>query len=174
MSRPLLADAFDHHIWATNRVFEACAALTPEQLSTTVPGTFGTILDTLRHIVGAECSYLFVLTGGEVDPIDEETMSLEEVRAIFQRVTASWAGVLARDLDPDEVIVRRRDDGSESHAPVGIRIAQVLHHGTDHRSQIATALTQLGITPPEMDAWDLAWSQGRLIEVAAPEPTATG
>jgi uncharacterized damage-inducible protein DinB len=29
----------------------------------------------------------------------------------------------------------------------------VLHHGSDHRSQICTALTVLGHAPPEFDVW---------------------
>ena len=149
---------------------DVCATLDADQLATTVPGTFGTILDTLRHIVGADCSYLFVLSGGAVDPIDEESMDLAAVRAAFDRVAGAWAGVLERAVDPDEILVRHRDDGSEAHAPLGIRLAQVLHHGTDHRSQIATALTQLGITPPEMDVWDYAVTTGQFRET---EPTAT-
>ena len=165
MTRSLLADAFDHHVWATQRLLDACAALSPEQLATIVPGTYGTILDTLRHLVGAECSYLFVLTGGQVALVEEEAMDLAELRATFDRVTPAWAGVLAQDLDPGEIVVRRRDDGSEAHAPLGIRLAQVVHHGTDHRSQIATALTQLGVTPPDMDVWEFAVSEGRFREV---------
>jgi uncharacterized damage-inducible protein DinB len=43
------------------------------------------------------------------------------------------------------------DDGSGSHAPIGIRLAQVVQHGTDHRSQICTALTTLGVEPPEIN-----------------------
>ena len=40
-----------------------------------------------------------------------------------------------------------------THATIGIRLAQVLHHGSDHRSQICTALTILGYPPPEFDVW---------------------
>ncbi len=54
-------------------------------------------------------------------------------------------------------MVRHRDDGPMSHALRGIRLAQFLHHGTDHRSQICTALTTLGIEPPEIDVWDFGW-----------------
>ena len=39
---------------------------------------------------------------------------------------------------------------------MGIRLAQALHHGTDHRSQICTALTTLGVEPPEIDVWAFA------------------
>jgi uncharacterized damage-inducible protein DinB len=77
----------------------------------------------------------------------------------------AWVSLLATDLDPDTVVVRRRDDGSESHAPLGIRLAQALHHGTDHRSQICTALTVLGFDPPDIDVWDFADQEGRLVEV---------
>ena len=61
-------------------------------------------------------------------------------------------------------VVRHRDDGSTSSAPLGVRLAQVIHHGTDHRSQICTDLTAIGVTPPEIDVWDYADSEGRLSE----------
>ena len=55
----------------------------------------------------------------------------------------------------------RRDDGSATEAPIGIRLAQAIHHGTDHRSQICTALTTLGIEPPFIDVWDFGGSRAR-------------
>jgi uncharacterized damage-inducible protein DinB len=168
MSRPILADAFGHHVWATSRLIDACLPLSDEQLATTVPGTFGSVLETLRHLVGADRSYLELLSGGRVDQIDEEAMDLTALRVVIEEDGPIWAEVLAGDLDPDRVLIRRRDDGSESHAPIGIRLAQVIHHGTDHRSQVCTALTSLGLTPPDIDAWDYAAAQGWLTEVPAP------
>jgi uncharacterized damage-inducible protein DinB len=168
MTRPILADAFGHHVWATLRLIDACLPLTDEQLGTTVPGTFGSILDTIRHLVGSDCSYLELLSGGKVANIDEEAMDLPALRAAMAANGPVWADVVAGELDPDQVIIRRREDRSESHAPLGIRLAQVIHHGTDHRSQVCTALTNLGTTPPEIDAWDFARQEGRLSEVPAP------
>ncbi len=168
MSRPILADAFGHHVWATLRVIDACLPLTDEQLASPVPGTYGSILDTVRHLVGADCSYLELLSGGKVAAIVEETLDLPALRQAMAANDAAWAEVIAGDLDPDQVIVRHRDDDSETHAPLGIRLAQVIHHGTDHRSQVCTALTNLGVPPPEIDAWDFAAQGGRLTEVAAP------
>jgi uncharacterized damage-inducible protein DinB len=168
MSRPILADAFGHHVWATSRLIDACLPLSDEQLATTVPGTFGSVLETLRHLVGADRSYLALLSGGRVAAIEEEAMDLAALRVVIEEDGPIWAEVLASDLDPDRVLIRRRDDGSKSHAPIGIRLAQVIHHGTDHRSQVCTTLTSLGVTPPDIDAWDYAASQGRLTEVPAP------
>ena len=168
MTKSLLEDAFAHHVWATLQLIDACCSLTPEQLGTGVPGTYGSIIETMRHTVGADASYLFALTGGRVATIDENHMDLVELRAAMEGNRAAWSELLARDLNPDVVVVRHRDDGSQSLAPTGIRIAQVLHHGTDHRSQICTALTALGVEPPAIDVWDFANQDGRLSEVPPP------
>jgi uncharacterized damage-inducible protein DinB len=165
MPSSLLADAFAHHVWASIRVIDVCIELSLEQLETGVPGTYGSILDTARHLVGADASYLFVTSDGRTQPIDEDHMSLPELRAQMERHGPAWSQVLDRDPDPGAVLVRHRDDGSETHAPVSIRLAQALHHGTDHRSQICTVLTTLGVEPPLIDVWDFGEQEGRVTEV---------
>lgn len=166
MSRSLLEDAFAHHIWATLRLIDACLALSPEQLATTVPGTYGSILKTVRHLVGSDAWYLFTMTGRRSDLIDEDHMSLAELRAAMEVDSAAWSRLLAKDLDPDAVLTEvDDDDGFQKRAPVGIRFAQALHHGTDHRSQICTAITTLGVEPPGIDVWDFGLDDGRVVEV---------
>jgi uncharacterized damage-inducible protein DinB len=168
MSRSVLEDAFAHHVWATQRLIDACLGLDAAHLAMHVPGTYGSISDTMRHLVGADRSYLFSLTGGRVPVVDEDGMDLAELRQVMEADGVAWSALLSRDLDPDVVVVRHRDDGSESHAPAGIRLAQALHHGTDHRSQVCTALTTLGVEPPAIDVWDFADQDGRLLEVPPP------
>jgi uncharacterized damage-inducible protein DinB len=165
MTKTLMDDAFAHHMWATLQVIDVCAGLDPDGLEATAPGTYGTILDTLRHIVSADASYLFAMTGGTVQPIEEERMDLAELRKATEGFASEYTSLLATDLDPDRVVVRRRDDGSETHAPLGIRLAQVVHHGTDHRSQVCTILSTLGVEPPMIDVWDFADQDGRLVEI---------
>ena len=165
MSGSLLEDAFAHHVWATQRLMKTCLALSPEQLGTTVLGTYGSILETQRHIVGADASYLFVTSGGRTTPIDEDRMDLPELLTQMERHVAAWSQLLADDLDPDAILFRHRDDGSETHAPMSIRLAQALHHGSDHRSQICTVLTTLGVEPPAIDVWDFGLVDGRVVEV---------
>lgn len=167
MTGSLLEDAFGHHVWATLRLMDACRELSPEQLDTAVPGTYGSILETMRHLVGADTWYLYRCSGERTQLIDEDAMSLDELRAAMERNGAGWEAVLGGDLDPDAMIVTRRDDGSETHAPLSIRLAQALHHGTDHRSQICTALTSLGIEPPLIDVWDFGNESGRVIEISS-------
>jgi uncharacterized damage-inducible protein DinB len=168
MTRSLLGDAFDHHAWASLRLLDACLGLSPEQLETSVLGTYGSILDTMRHLVGSDTWYLHRLTDERHPLIEEDGMDLPKLRASMDRNAAAWSGVLAADPDPDEVVSVHRDDGSETHAPKGLRFAQALHHGTDHRSQVCTALTALGIEPPNIDLWAYGEETGRVTEVAPP------
>ena len=165
MTNPILADAFGHHTWATLVLLDLCADLTDEQLATTVPGTFGSLIGTLRHTVAADASYLDLLAPGEVTSIDEEDrLGITELRATMLACGEAWDRLASSDLDGTREVTRNRDDGSTSTAPLSIRIVQALHHGTDHRSQVCTALTSLGIEPPEIDAWAYAWKDDRLAE----------
>ena len=165
MNKSLLGDAFGHHVWATIRLIDACLPVESDRLETVAPGTFGSIIETMRHLVGADSAYLFALTGGTFTSEDADWMDLPELRAAMERNAGAWTSLLEQDLDPDSIVVRRREDGSEGHAPLGIRLAQALHHGTDHRSQICTALTIVGVEPPAIDVWDYAEKDGRLAEV---------
>ncbi|HXG25528.1 MAG TPA: DinB family protein [Candidatus Binatia bacterium] len=160
----LLDDAFRHHAWANDRILEACANLTPEQLTAPVPGTFGPILDTLRHLIGSDNWYLWVITDGRHPEIDEDNAGIPELQAGAKLAAKGWADLLAGDVDPDAMTIRRGEDW-EFHAPLGVRLAQAIHHGTDHRSQVCTGLTSLDIEPPDIDLWAWAEATGRAREV---------
>ena len=169
MSKSLLDDAFAHHIWATVRLIDVCGPLTPEQLATSVPGTYGSIIQTLRHLVDGDAFYLYGLTGDRTHAIDTEHMDLRMLRSAIETSGIAWSQLLSQNPDPDAITLEQDDDGFERRATMGIRFAQALHHGTDHRSQICTALTNLGVEPPIIDAWEFGRETGRSVETM-PEP----
>jgi uncharacterized damage-inducible protein DinB len=49
-----------------------------------------------------------------------------------------------------------------------VRLAQALQHGTDHRSQISTTLTLLGVEPPAIDVWAYGIDTGRVTDSPPP------
>jgi uncharacterized damage-inducible protein DinB len=168
MSGAMLKDAFDHHAWATLRLLDACLPLAPEQLETFVPGTYGSIIQTARHLVASDSWYLHRLTGrASID--EEDGLDIARLREAMQGNGAAWSELLNTDLDPDRVVVVKIDGGGEFRAALGIRLAQVVHHGTDHRSQICTAITTLGIEPPAIDVWDFGEQAGRTEEIPPPQ-----
>ena len=156
----LLHDAMAHHIWATERLIDACEALTPEQLRAPAPGTYGPIIATLAHMVGSDGWYLTFFRDWTNLIGEDEGVTLAELRAAITTTGTAWTELLAGDLEADRDIVEH-GDGWDFHSPLGFRLAQVVHHGTDHRSQICTALTSLGIEPPGIDLWDYGEATGR-------------
>jgi uncharacterized damage-inducible protein DinB len=162
MTRSLLSDAFAHHVWATEQLLDACSVLTAEQLITPTTGTYGPIIHTLRHIVQSDRWYVHFFPSAEGLALiaDEDELSLPELRSEMAKNATAWNELLATEIDPD-VEQMAHENGWEVYTPVGVRLAQVVHHGTDHRSQVCTALTSLGIEPPEIDVWAYAQATGR-------------
>src|SRR5215211_6861656 len=56
-------DLARHNVWATTQVLNALDNLDEAALNATVPGTFGTILETIQHVIDSEASYVYRLTG---------------------------------------------------------------------------------------------------------------
>ncbi len=92
-------------------------------------------------------------------------MSLSEARTVIERNGSGWAELISKPLDPDQM-VRELDetDGFQRWAPIGFRLAGTLNHGTDHRSQICTALTTIGVGAPRIDVNDYGLDTGRITE----------
>jgi uncharacterized damage-inducible protein DinB len=156
----LLDDAFAHHVWATLQLMDACSELSDEQLETDLPGTYGSILATMRHLVDSDSWYLHRLSDQRHPTVDTSEMGMAGLRAVIERHGQAWPEILAANPDPREMVTVHRDDGSGYEAAKGLRLAQVIHHGTDHRSQICTALTSLGIEPPFIDVWAYGQAAG--------------
>jgi uncharacterized damage-inducible protein DinB len=168
----MLAQGLGHHSWATEQLLDRCAALTDEQLTRHIPAIYGSTIDTVRHLVDADNWYLWCVSGGElgIEDFDADDLPLADLRPVAAVTAAGWAEIAGSGLDPDADIVVHRADGRVTHATVGIRLAQVLHHGSDHRSQICTALTVLGHEPPEFDVWAYGETIG-LVREEQVEPT---
>jgi uncharacterized damage-inducible protein DinB len=167
----LQGDAFAHHLWATDRILEFCGTLSEDQLAHHAPGTYGPIIATLRHLVSSDRWYLtfFPTSQSPLPEIAEEAdTTLARLREESARNAVAWSEVLAGQPDPD-ADVAELDPKWEFHVPLGFRLAQAAHHGTDHRSQVCTALTTLGIEPPEIDVWAYGDATGRTraVELAA-------
>ena len=135
-------------------------------MTTPVAGTYGPIIETLRHLVQADSFYLWVARGSRGPRIPgDNRLTIDELRAANDEHAAAYRDLLAGDLDPDEDVVEH-GDGWDFSAKQGIRLAQIVHHGSDHRSQVATGLTALGIQPPDIDLWAYGATVGRTREIA--------
>jgi uncharacterized damage-inducible protein DinB len=171
---PILAELFRHNLWANLTVIDFCASVPDDVLEMHVPGTFGTIRDTLGHLAGAEEGYLTSLAGGEVAHaaapdeaaptlaiLRERALRAGEVLALAtvrEHARRSGEGLVAYAAavagDP---VLRVSWHGQTHEMPASLFLVQAIDHATEHRTQIKTALTQAGLTPPEIDGW--TWSR---------------
>ena len=159
---PALLMAVRHSCWAGLELLRFCASLRTDELAWSVPGTFGTIHQTLQHIVDGEQGYLRGLTG-EAAPLgplrDDDLRPIAELVAREKTNAARLEHLLASDRDPRRAITH--SDRSVSNAAVVT--AQLIHHGSDHRAQIGTILGAHGVTPPELGVWEYALTTGDLV-----------
>src|SRR5437660_8299974 len=65
MPADTLTMLFGHNLWANLRLLVRCAALSGEQLAATILGGYGSIRDTLQHIVTAEQLYFSIISTGQ-------------------------------------------------------------------------------------------------------------
>jgi uncharacterized damage-inducible protein DinB len=149
-----LVTLFEHNRWANATILEFCAGLDDTVLDASTIGGFGTIRETLRHVVNSEAVYLAVLTSPRPDEHRPDMNRIPLIQELAEFNAAVGARLIncAREIPADRVLegVRR---GEEYRIPASVIFVQVINHATEHRTQIAAILTQQGIEPPSLDGW---------------------
>lgn len=148
--------------YANLKIIDACRGLTDEQLDATAEGLFGSIRQTLGHIVSAETYYCHLL-GQDVTVWDDDNDEWPDWDGLADLVKAASDGLVAASQEPHDRTVRSSSGKWDIEASVVI--TQAAHHGADHRSQINTILTHLGLEPVEFSSWAWGEDTGRLHPV---------
>jgi uncharacterized damage-inducible protein DinB len=153
---PPLDHVLRHNAWANKTLLEFCAALEPAALDLSAAGTYGTLYGTLQHIVGAEQFYIRLLTDEILGrPVRKtERRMLEDLIAI-----AALTGARAIDVAAKDDVARVIAPGDDQ-TTVGIVLAQVVHHGNEHRAHATTILGSHGRKPPKIGAWSYGIANG--------------
>jgi uncharacterized damage-inducible protein DinB len=156
-----------HDIWATDKLVARCRQLTAEQLQLSVPGTYGTVLRTLQHIVSSDEGYLIRLLGvllHEPPFRHEPDVGLDVIASHVPHVADAVERLFATgDLDGDRLIrdtPARRPEQARFEMNAWAPLTQFVHHGSDHRAQICTTLSAHGIEPPDLQVWPYAMELG--------------
>jgi len=157
MSAIFLEKLFEHNNWANQKIIEACSALSDEQLDAEPQSiTKGTIRATLTHLVSSQCGYLALLTL----PVDERPNTLIEFAESEEGLLALAKGKQKPFGNP-----LRTTDGY--FVEPWVVMLQVLNHAAEHREQICSMLSDLGITPPDLDGWSYGEAANALIPISS-------
>lgn len=149
-----LVTLFRHHLWANETLFAFVAGQAGEALSARAQGGYGTVQETVHHIVANEESYLASLQGEwPEDPLFGYAAppAMDELLRRV-RLTGDQCISFAASLAPAARITGTWQ-GHPYDMPASIPLLQVINHGTEHRGHIRSALSANGFVPPEIDLW---------------------
>ena len=146
---------YDYGYWANQRLFHVIAQLTPEQFTQPVAGNYGSIRNTMVHVLSAEAGWLDRCGGPKrgprLSPADFPTV--ESVIQAWNRVEAQVRGFLAKLKDED--LARNAeyatDRPEKASMPLGEFMQHAANHGVHHRGQVALLVRLLGHAPGNLD-----------------------
>jgi uncharacterized damage-inducible protein DinB len=162
----VLTTLFAHNAWANLKLLDFCEHLSDAQLDATAIGCFGSIRDTLHHIIGAEVSYVERVNG----KLPPKQLSPDQFPGFaVLKDAVRWAGdeLLQLALSArNDTSVRQRPPRQLIAYKLASLIVQAVSHSTEHRTQISAIITQLGMEPPDMSGWRYMEEIGELQEFA--------
>jgi uncharacterized damage-inducible protein DinB len=149
--RPLLL----YTIWADRRCLQAVEPVSPEDLTRETGTSFGSLLGTLAHILGAERIWLARFESRPLDPFPtaQDYADSASLTAAWQETSAEVGYFLAA-LTEDQLngeITWTNSRGITSTRPLWQLTIHFGNHCTYHRGQVISLLRQLGYEAPATD-----------------------
>jgi len=146
---------YDYGYWANQKVFQVVEQLTQEQFTQPVAGSYGSVRNTLVHIVSAEWGWLDRSGGPQRGPAlkADDYPDLRSVVEAWRTVEGYVREFLSKlkDEDLDRTIEFLNPRGEKRSMPLGPMLQHAANHGVHHRGQIALLLRSLGYAPGNFD-----------------------
>ena len=163
MTENFLVKLFEHNNWANLQIIQACSALTDEQLDSEPQSvTKGTIRRTLSHLVHSQLGYLSLLTM----PVDKRPDVAPTFAELQESARISGEGLLALARGEQKPFNSRLQTKDGFYTEPWVIMLQIINHATEHREQIKSMLSSLGVTPPNIDGWDYGEATNALIPIS--------
>jgi len=147
---------YDYNYWATRKVCAVAAQLPQGQFTQEVAGSYGSVRNTLVHILSAEWGWLERCGGPQRGPAlkADDYPTLESIARTWTMVEGYMRQFLASltdaDLQRDIEFKLPRADRAQ-HRRLGELLQHGANHGVHHRGQVALLLRVLGHGPGNFD-----------------------
>jgi uncharacterized damage-inducible protein DinB len=161
MNTNLLARLYEHNNWANLKIAQTCATLTDEQLDADpISVTMGSIRNTLEHLASAQENYLAMFT----TPVEERRKRASyRVQNFEESLKSSGNGLLKLVQSPPQTRLQTTDN---HYVEPWVILAQVINHAAEHREQICSMLTELGVQVPDLDGWSYGEAENALVPMS--------
>jgi uncharacterized damage-inducible protein DinB len=140
-----------YNYWARDRLLDAVAELSPEQFTRDMGNSFGSVRDTVAHIIDAEQIWISRWHGEQPlgfqqpDRIPDVEAARNEWSTNEGRMRAFLEQLGRGDV---ERVFEYKDMRGNLRSDVFWQMVQhVVNHGSYHRGQVTTMLRQLGAKP---------------------------
>lgn len=163
MAENFLEKLFEHNNWANLQMIQACSALSDEQLDAEPQSaTKGSIRRTLLHLVSAQQGYLSLLT----IPVESRLNVPPTFAELQESASISGEGLLALAKGEQKPLKPQLQTTDGYFVEPWVVMLQVINHATEHREQISSMLSALGVTPPDLDGWSYGEATNALIPIS--------
>ena len=147
---------YDYNYWANKKVFAVGALLTPAQFTQEVAGSYGSVRNTLVHILSAEWGWLDRCGGPQRGPALKapDFPTLESIVTTWTTVEQHMRRFLGSLTDADlrrDVEFKLPQAERASVMRLGDLLQHAANHGVHHRGQVALLLRALGQVPGNFD-----------------------
>ena len=147
---------YEYNYWANHKLLAAAARVPNDQFIASGSFPFGGLRGTLVHILDAEYGWGMMLQHGNFSTEDlkaSDFAGLPELEKRWQSEEGLMRDYLASlgDNALDGIIRYTADSGAKRERVLWHCLFHVVNHGTQHRSEAAAILTQLGRSPGDMD-----------------------
>jgi uncharacterized damage-inducible protein DinB len=150
-----LQDLYDYSYWANRKIFAVASQLTPEQFTQSVAGSYGSVRNTMVHILSAEWGWLDRCGGQQrgAQLKADDFQTLQSVMEAWTKVEAYVRQFLSslRDEDLSRNTEFALGAGPKRSMPLGELMHHAAVHAVHHRGQLALLLRVLGYTPGNFD-----------------------
>jgi uncharacterized damage-inducible protein DinB len=164
MTENFLEKLFEHNNWANLQIIQVCSALSEEQLDAEPQSTTkGSIRSTLLHLVASQQGYLRILTLPLEARLEAPSVAFAEVQ---ESASKSGQGLLALARGEQEPLEPQLQTRDGYFVEPWVLMIQIINHATEHREQIKSMLSSLGVTPPDIDGWDYGEVADALLPIS--------
>ena len=149
-----LREHFAYSAWASQRLVEASAGLTEEELTRDFHTADRSVLGTLVHIFAADRIWLARFQQSANPPFSTPAdHHLEVLVNQWPELYRQWDAWLAAQIDEavSGTLVYKDLKGNTWSNPYWKLAMHVVNHGTHHRGQVSGFLRAMGHTPPVLD-----------------------
>ena len=149
-----------HMSWANQRTIEHLMTLPSEALQAFATNAEWKVSEIIRHIVESGNFYVYRMTGNfpaEKFPEDFQPSSHEDLKLLLNKAKSVDAALLVCESLDDIQLEFKNYAGEQVKRWRSTILSQSIHHATEHRAHIASALEAKGFVPVDLDELDL-WS----------------